>query len=331
MILIFNFSIVGSFFLFFSLCIILEFYYIHTAKKNGIVDKPNLRSSHQLVTIRGGGIIFPVATLISIFINNDRDIIFTISLILIAVLSFLDDIKSIDSRIRLIVQGIAVLGLVLPFTGIYWYYLIILFIIIIGIINAYNFMDGINGITVLYSLVAIGTFFYVDKCIVDFYQDYFLLPLLSSLVVFAFFNFRKKAICFAGDVGSVSIAFIICYLLLKLSANTEFVYWIFLLGIYGLDTVFTIICRICRHEPLTQAHRSHFYQYLANEAGWGHLKVSILYGFIQVVLNLILINSYINREPILVIFTFVVILVLYSIFRLRLEGFKRLFVSYNPA
>jgi UDP-N-acetylmuramyl pentapeptide phosphotransferase/UDP-N-acetylglucosamine-1-phosphate transferase len=191
-------------------------------------------------------------------------------------------------------------------------------------------MDGINGITVLYSLVAIGTFFYVDKYIVDFHQDYFLIAILSALVVFAFFNFRKKAICFAGDVGSVSIAFIICYLLLKLFTNTEFVYWIFLLGIYGLDTLFTIICRIFRQEPLTQAHRSHFYQYLANEAGWGHLKVSILYGFIQLGLNFVLIGSYINMKPMLVIVTFVVILIIYSIFRLRLEGFKRLFVSYNP-
>lgn len=317
------------FLLFLGFFIILERYYIHLAKKYGIVDRPNLRSSHLEITIRGGGIIFPIATLMSGIIYGGSDIVFIISLIIISVLSFLDDIKSIDSRIRLVIQSIALFGLLLTVAEIQWYYLVIIFIIILGVINAYNFMDGINGITVLYSLVTVATFFYIDKYITDIQGDYFFITLLAALGAFTFFNFRKKAICFAGDVGSISVAFIICYLLVQLYIRTEFIYWILLLGLYGLDTVFTIICRIYRRESLTQAHRSHFYQYLANEAGWGHLKVSLLYGIVQLAFNLIVINSYMNMRPILIIVTFALIISIYTIFRLRLEGFKRLFVSYK--
>ncbi|MBW0161476.1 MAG: UDP-GlcNAc--UDP-phosphate GlcNAc-1-phosphate transferase [Sediminibacterium sp.] len=253
------------------------------------------------------------------------------SLLLIAILSFIDDTSHVDSKIRLVLQSVAVgsiLYLVTPQFSLLL--LLFLFILITGVINAYNFMDGINGITVLYSLVTLGSMYWVQQSIPAFLSDYLFIALLTALLVFSFFNVRKKAACFSGDVGSVSLAFIFCFLLLKMSIVTDFGWWILFLGVYGVDTVFTIVCRIFRKEPLMQAHRSHFYQYLANEAGWTHIQVSILFAIVQLVLNISVVYSYTTGQiwvSLAALFAFVII---YTIFRLRLEGHKRLFVTYNP-
>jgi UDP-GlcNAc:undecaprenyl-phosphate/decaprenyl-phosphate GlcNAc-1-phosphate transferase len=307
-----------------------EFLYFKFAQRYSIVDKPNARSSHQHVTIRGGGIIFPIAILIGLSYESLTDIIMGISLLIIAVLSFADDVNNIDSKFRLLIQSIAVGGMLFSvFDTFSWFWLLPLFVLVTGVINAYNFMDGINGITVLYSLVTLCSMYWVQQSIPAFLSDYLFITLLTALLVFGFFNVRKKAACFSGDIGSVSLAFIFCFLLLKMTIVTDFKWWILFLGVYGMDTVFTIVCRIFRKEPLIKAHRSHFYQYLANEAGWTHVQVSVLYAVGQLVLNISVLYSYTTGQiwvSLAVLFAFVAI---YTIFRFRLEGHKRLFVTYN--
>lgn len=310
----------------------IEWMYFRIARRFSIVDKPNARSSHHIVTIRGGGIIFPIAILGGIFYEQPFQWLLALSLLLIAILSFNDDIRHVDSKIRLVLQSIAVGSMLYLFTPQFSVLMLLfLFIVITGVINAYNFMDGINGITVLYSLITLGSIYWVQQIIsTSFLSEHLFIVLSSSLLVFGFFNVRKKAICFSGDVGSVSLAFIFCFLLLQMAVFTNFGLWILFLGLYGIDTVFTIICRMFRKESLFQAHRSHFYQYLANEAGWTHIQVSLLYTVAQLILNIFVVFSYTNGEiwPALTgLFAF---LVIYTIFRLRFEGHKRLFVSYNP-
>lgn len=320
-----------SFFSFLILFVFLELCYIKIASKYNIIDKPNSRSSHHTVTIRGGGIIFPLAILLGLLYEQPIQWILIASLLLIAILSFIDDTSHVDSKIRLVLQSVAVGSILYLFAPQFsLLVLLFLFILITGVINAYNFMDGINGITVLYSLITLGTMYWVQQSTPAFISDHLFIALLTSLFVFGFFNVRKKAACFSGDVGSVSLAFIFCFLLLKMAIVTDFGWWILFLGIYGLDTVFTIVCRISRKEPLMQAHRSHFYQYLANEAGWTHVQVSILYAALQLVLNISVLYSYTTNQIWVswaVLFAFVAI---YTIFRLRLEGHKRLFITYNP-
>lgn len=307
----------------------LERLYFFIARRFHIVDRPNARSSHEYLTIRGGGIIFPIAGIIMLNYANLQEIIFGISLLLISCLSFVDDIKNISSGMRLVIQSIAVLGLVCSFISeLNWIWLPVLFILTIGIINAYNFMDGINGITVLYSIVAMLSLYWIHHNVHILQSDLFFLSVTAALLVFAFFNVRKKAYCFAGDVGSVAIAFIICNLLLQLILFTKWPYWILLLGIYGLDTVFTICCRILRKEPLVEAHRSHFYQYLANEAKWSHLQVCSLYAGAQLLFNIVIIYAYLNHRIAPIIFSLVGILIIYTIFRFWLEGRYRLFTAY---
>jgi UDP-N-acetylmuramyl pentapeptide phosphotransferase/UDP-N-acetylglucosamine-1-phosphate transferase len=167
----------------------------------------------------------------------------------------------------------------------------LVYILVIGTINAYNFMDGINGITGAYSLITILCLYFINETQVAFVLSEWLIVVVISLLVFNFFNFRKKAKCFAGDVGSVSMAFIIIFFLLLLILKTEELKYIGLLLFYGLDTISTIIFRLIRRENIFEAHRSHFYQYLVNVKGWPHLWVSILYMVVQLFVNVIIISS----------------------------------------
>lgn len=321
--MLFNYLILVVFWL------VIEWLYIKIAQRFSIVDKPNQRSSHCVITVRGGGVIFPLSALVFLPYSSITNLIFGFALVEIAVLSFIDDLKNISSRLRLIFQSLAVVDLIYARDISWsWIWIIILFFVIIGIINAYNFMDGVNGITVFYSLVTVSSLFWVNTYYHFLQPPSFFISILAGLSAFAFFNVRKKAVCFAGDVGSVSVAFIICFLLLSLIQETKFIFWLLLIGIYGIDTLFTIVCRIFRREAILQAHRSHFYQYLANEAGWSHLLVSGLYGLSQLILNIAVLYGYLQGQfwvPLAFLFVF---LTIYIIFRLRLEGPRRLFVQY---
>ena len=107
---------------------------------------------------------------------------------------------------------------------------------------------------------------------------------LCSVLVFCFFNFRKKAKCFAGDVGSVSIAFIILFLMGRLIIKTEDSSWIVLLCVYGVDSVLTIVHRLMLHENIGLPHRKHLYQIMANELKVPHVVVSSIYMVVQAVI-----------------------------------------------
>ena len=267
--------------------------YFRFADQHGIIDKPNHRSSHSRVTIRGAGIIFPIALFIQLLISGFEYPFFTTGLALISLVSFYDDIRPLSNKIRLLVHVISVSLLFLEtgLMGFALWILLISFILVIGTINAYNFMDGINGITGTYSLLIISSLYFINENIISFSSSDWLIVTVLSLVVFNFFNFRKHARCFAGDVGSVSIAFIIIFFLLQLILKTEDLKYIGFLLIYGLDSVSTIVFRLIRRENIFEAHRNHFYQYLTNVKGWPHLWVSALYLFLQFMLNVLIIYS----------------------------------------
>jgi len=249
-------------------------------------------------------------------------------LAIIAIISFSDDIKPVSNKIRIIFHLVAVacmfyqLGLLtLP---LYW--IAIAFFVVIGSINAINFMDGINGITGAYSLITLCSLLYINEHVSHFIESNLIITSILSVVVFNFFNFRYKAKCFAGDVGSVSVAFIILFLLLKLIVISQNLNYILLLLLYGLDTATTIGFRIIRHERLQEAHRAHFYQYLANERKFSHLRVASIYAIIQLIINFFIINF--DIKSIFMLF----ILLLFStitfvVVRISIEGSSRLLKS----
>ena len=261
------------------LLFITELFYFRVADKFNIIDKPNERSSHSRITLRGGGIIFYFGALAYFLSNHWEYPWFMLALTLITFISFVDDVRSTSQGLRLVFHFTA-MALMFYQWGLFslsWWWIIIALIICTGIINAYNFMDGINGITGGYSLVILGALAYINSEITTFVEPVLINTVLCSVLVFCFFNFRKKAKCFAGDVGSVSIAFILLFLIGKLIIKTEDFSWIILLSVYGVDSVLTIIHRLMLHENIGLPHRKHMYQLMANELKIPHVGVSLIY------------------------------------------------------
>lgn len=266
----------------FIILFILELLYFKIADRYNIIDKPNERSSHTRITLRGGGVIFYIGALLYFIWSGFQYPWFFLGLTMMTVVSFADDVLTLSNKIRLLVHFTSVLLMAyeLQIFEYPWYYLLIAFVFIVGVINAYNFMDGINGITAGYSLSVGALLLLVNKDIHFIDKDLLLFSMLGVLV-FAFFNFRQRAKCFAGDVGSVSIAFILLFCLGALILYTNNYIYILFLAVYGIDAVWTIIRRTFRRENIFEAHRSHLYQFLGNEAGVNKLLISVIYTVLQ--------------------------------------------------
>ena len=265
------------------LLFLAELLYFRIADKCNIIDKPNERSSHSTITLRGGGVIFYIGALIYFIASGATYPWFMLGLTMITAISFIDDIKPISQLPRLVVHFTAMLLLFYQW-GLYnlpWWSIIVALVVCTGIINAYNFMDGINGITGGYSLVVLCALSYANARIVEFVEPSLIYTMICAVAVFCFFNFRKKAKCFAGDVGSVTIAFIVLFLLGKLMLTTMNFSWFILLVVYGVDSVLTIIHRIMLRENIGNPHRKHLYQIMANELKVPHVVVSSVYMVVQ--------------------------------------------------
>jgi UDP-N-acetylmuramyl pentapeptide phosphotransferase/UDP-N-acetylglucosamine-1-phosphate transferase len=270
----------------------IELIYFKIADYYNIIDKPNSRSSHSSITLRGGGIIFPIAILIACLLGYVSWSI-VLAVVLVAVVSFIDDIKPLSQLPRFVSHVIAICLVFYDldlFVQPIWI-LPIVFVLLIGWVNAFNFMDGINGITILYAFVAIVSFSFLS-----INQDS--LPLLITMGIsccaFGIFNVRKKAKTFAGDVGSISMALFLGYFMIKTILASGQIGYILFLSVYGIDAVITIFTRIKKRENILEPHRSHLYQYLANELGYSHIVVSVLYAGIQLFTNALLV--YLNSK-----------------------------------
>ncbi len=265
-----------------------ELFYFRLADRFNIIDKPNERSSHKRITLRGGGIIFYFGALAYFTASGGAYPWFTIGLTLITLISFVDDIRSVSQKLRLVFH-FAAMALMFYEWGLFalpWWTIVVALIVCTGIINAYNFMDGINGITGGYSLIILAALAYVNSRISEFVEPGMIYTVICAVVVFCFFNFRRKARCFAGDVGSVSIAFILLFLIGRLVLATGDFSWIVLLSVYGVDSVLTIIHRLMLHENIGLPHRKHLYQLMANELKMPHVVVSAIYMIAQTLVTL---------------------------------------------
>lgn len=269
--------------------------YFKVADHFNIIDKPNQRSSHTEITLRGGGVIFWFSSLLYFVQNIQNNYFFFTGITLVSLVSFWDDIQSLSNKVRISIHFLSIslifydLGL---FSLIPVWQTIIAYILAIGLINAYNFMDGINGITGLYTFVVMGALLYVNAKIQLFTDGDFIRYAMIASVVFLFFNYRKKAKCFAGDVGSIAIAFWVIYLVLKLILRTESLIWLLFLAVYGVDAICTIIHRLYLKQNIFEAHRLHLYQILSNEYKIQHKVVSLLYALLQVGVSFLVIFLY---------------------------------------
>lgn len=281
--------------LIFVLLFLSELLYFKIANKFNIIDKPNERSSHTRIRLRGGGVVFYFGALTYFFSEGFVYPWFMLGLTLITFISFVDDVRPASRGIRLLFHFMA-LALMFYEWGLFslsWWTLIVALILCTAIINAYNFMDGINGITGGYSLVVLIALAYINVAMVPFVDSEIIYMVMAAVFVFNYFNFRKKAKCFAGDVGSVSIAFIILFLIGRLILVTGDFSYIVLLAVYGTDTVLTVIHRLMLHENISLPHRKHLYQIMANELRIPHVVVSVVYMLIQAV---IIIGFFVLKE-----------------------------------
>ena len=287
----------------FVLLLMLELIYFKIADKCNIIDKPNERSSHSTIVLRGGGIIFMLGLWIWSAFYGFGYPWFLAAVTLIAGVSFVDDIRSLPDSVRLVAQFVAMglmfyqLGLFEMFqmsdgsllSGIVVPALIVLLAIVVcvGASNIINFMDGINGITGGYALASLIPLFILNREL-GFVEDSLVVTVVLADVVFCLFNFRPKgkAKCFAGDVGSIGIAFILLFLIGRLVMLTGDVTYLIFLLVYGVDGCLTICHRIMLHENLGEAHRKHAFQLMANELKIGHVTVSLIYMALQMAVSL---------------------------------------------
>ena len=282
----------------FVLLLVAELVYFKIADKFNIIDKPNQRSSHSTIVLRGGGVIFALSMIVWAVVmavqGECQTVVsylpFLAGLLMVAGVSFWDDVKSLPDSVRLIVQFVA-MALMFWSMGILhwnmWWIVLIALIVCVGATNVINFMDGINGITAGYSLAVLLPLVLLNQELA-FMEPSFLVVAILGVLVFCIFNFRPKgkAKCFAGDVGSIAIAFIMLFAIGKLVVLTGDVTYLIFLLVYGVDGCLTICHRIMLHENLGEAHRKHAYQLMANELKIGHVKVSLLYMAMQFVVSL---------------------------------------------
>jgi UDP-N-acetylmuramyl pentapeptide phosphotransferase/UDP-N-acetylglucosamine-1-phosphate transferase len=295
---------------------ILSFIYLKLAIKYKIIDKPNERSSHTKITVRGGGIIFTIAILLFFVFNNFQYPYFFAGTLIIAIISFLDDIYTLSSKIRFPFQVVAVLlvlyQLNIPIEALSLIYLILG----IGVINLFNFMDGINGITGFYAISVLSIFYCINinEQIID--QNLIIYSLIS-LIVFGFYNFRKKAIFFAGDIGSVTIGILVFFIALFFAIELKAPIIILAIIVYGADGANTLLYRkIFTSESIFEPHRHHIYQKLVDVKKMSHLKVSLIYAIIQLLINVVLYKTYqlVMQTQFLILISFISFFILIYIF-----------------
>ncbi len=310
------------------LLVFIELLYFRVADHFNIIDKPNLRSSHKRITLRGGGIIFLFGVWLYAAFCGFQYPWFLAGLTLIAAISFADDIHSVPNKIRIVVHFAAMLLMFYQlgfFAAGQWWYLLPAWIVCTGIINAYNFMDGINGITGGYSLAVLAPLAVVNAR-EPFVDPQLIYVTVLSVVVFCWFNFRPKARCFAGDVGAVSIAFILLFMLGALILRTGNLWCLIFLVVYGVDSVLTICHRLLLRENIFEAHRKHAYQLMANELKIPHVVVSAIYALLQAVISLGAIYLPVNGW---VYFGVVVVLlsVTYVLFKMKYYGLHEAYLQ----
>ena len=280
--------------------IVLEVLFLKSANSFGLMDMPNERSSHQRPTIRGAGFVIGLSLMLSLLLFDieGRWYLSGGSLLIFAT-GFYDDTKGSSPLVRTIFQSIATLLMIyglglfdtqLPIM------LALILIVSVGTINAVNFMDGINGISALYGLLMLSCYIYLNSK-VSYLPMEFIVSSGLGLIVFGAINIRKRALAFAGDVGSTGLGYLlILFTVLWMFKESSLVYFLFW-AVYGVDSTLTIVERIIKRQNIFGAHRSHLYQLLSNELNWGHLKVGFVYVGVQVLINCVALYLILNKTP----------------------------------
>jgi UDP-N-acetylmuramyl pentapeptide phosphotransferase/UDP-N-acetylglucosamine-1-phosphate transferase len=271
--------------------------------RRGLLDHPNERSSHSSPTPRGGGVVITIVCLAGYFILHlalglPMSSGYAIGAIIVAGISWLDDIHSLPFWVRLPVHIIA--AVVLVYDAGYWSEIAvpwswtsltlpagvgiaITVAWVVWFLNAYNFMDGIDGIAASQAIVASVAWGVTTFLFGGTYTSLFSFVIAGSSLGFLLHNWQPAKI-FMGDVGSGFLGFTLAALpVLALQGDSLPVPVFPLLGIafvwfFLADTIFTLLKRLIRGQRIWEAHREHAYQQLVR-SGWQHASVTLIYSF----------------------------------------------------
>lgn len=316
--------------------------YMLMARFFRIIDDPNERSSHKHPTISGAGILFPAAALLWYFLSGMQHSLILFATLLLGAISFMDDLKHVNAKVRVFFHFVAA-GLLLIDTGfIYqqWYALFLAYLLVVGYVNAGNFMDGINGMTAFFHIITFGSFILMENVrffnpaaitlessalTLSLFPPGFVIILFLSVLVFTFFNARTQAVVFAGDAGSISLSFLVAWLIVGLMLATGNYFWILFIATYGIDTSYTMIVRLRKRQKPLEAHRTHLHHLLVDVKGYPHLIISGAYAITQLIINVFTIRM-IESGKMNIFMFFITLLILvgaYAFFRnkiLRSQG-----------
>lgn len=286
----------GYFWLWLLVSLSLLFAYRHIILKyhNG----PLLLASDKQQIVSGSGIILlPLLLYFGVF--ESLSSLFIVSTMMIV--GFLDDILGMSVRSRLILYLLAAAFILYleNWLSIGWSVFLLLSIIYLFWVNAVNFMDGINGMAVIQSLVIVLGLLWTDKL-----EDAaFPISIAAGLFAFSWFNVRKNAILYLGDAGSIGLGFLLGCILLGNGSGLNNEHGLVFVAVFVVDVSATLLLRLWHRENVFERHQTHLYQRLVYELGWSEILVSILYGLIQAVLIVVWqLWLYRCSNPLIVIF-----------------------------
>ncbi len=328
-----------SFILSFTLLMILTPFLIFVGKRYGFVDHINRRKIHRGLIPRIGGIGIAIGTLLPIallrFHNNDISELFFSEIgnsvvvlggaMLISLMGLVDDIKEISAKYKFIIQilvatvawyfGFSISKISIPFftinLGIFSLPITVLWIV--GIINAFNLIDGLDGLS-----SGLAFFASIVSFVVAVHNNLLFPALISAslagaVVGFLVFNFNPAKI-FMGDSGSMFIGFLLAVVSLKSSTKNQAIVSLLIpimaMGVPIIDTTMAFVRRFLRNQPIFQADRQHIHHILLAK-GWTQKKVVlVIYGISLIFTAIAMSSIFLNDiETFLMIIVFLIIIV----------------------
>lgn len=278
--------------------------YFPFARKRNMLAGVNHRSSHTQPVITGTGFIFFVSYMVYAGVLLYHGIegfpwCFFIGLTLLSIVSFVDDLEEVWFLWRLLVQLVAMAlmlwqiqleesSLALMPSVVQWSAIVMCWGFSVGLLNMYNFMDGLNGMLGGLVLSSLIPFWLINQYVTPFVDAQLLYFTLLPTLLFLFYNARKQAKCFSGDVGAIAVGYIMTYLLIKLMIKTGNVAYLALFVSIFIEAGLTIVQRLFAGENIFQPHRIHLFQLLCNEGKRNHVAVSSVYAGIQLFFGLLL-------------------------------------------
>lgn len=285
------------------LLLMLQLYFPFARKRNMLAGV-NHRSSHTKPVITGAGFIFFVSYVIYgvvLFYQSSDNFpwYFFIGLSMLSVVSFIDDLEEVWFLWRLLIQLVAMSlllwqiqidepSLALMPSVVQWSAIVMCWGFSVGLLNMYNFMDGLNGMLGGLVLSTLIPLYLINEYVSPFVDSQLIYFTLIPTLLFLFYNARKQAICFSGDVGAIAVGYVMVYLLIKLMINTGNVAYLAIFSSVFIEAGLTIVQRLFAGENIFQPHRIHLFQLMCNEGKRNHVAVSALYAGVQLFFGLLL-------------------------------------------